>query len=359
MPYHARMVVDERLHLPSLLIENFRGIESLTIPKLGRVTLLTGKNGVGKTTVLEAVQIYASQGRPDVLDRLLINRQEITVVTNREGNTINERAATDITALFHGWSAPNETRILIGPANSEKIVRIEPAEVSDPDMLRKLMDLLHKSEDDVYTVNVTYRGAPIRPANEEHENPPGVKTVHFGPGLVDAEFISDHWKRIVLRDGETQAIEALRMIEDSVERAAVIGDSPSSSRAIVKLTGYAQPVPLRSLGDGAVRLFAIALALANSRDGFLLIDEAENGIHHSIQRDYWRMVLQAAYNNSVQVIATTHSRDCIRGFAQAAVENEDVEGLLVRLEKDEDGIHPITYSEDRLWRAVEHESEVR
>ena len=50
-------------------------------------------------------------------------------------------------------------------------------------------------------------------------------------------------------------------------------------------------MPLRSLGDGAVRLFGVALALANSQGGFLLIDEAENGIHYSLQRDFWRMVL--------------------------------------------------------------------
>ena len=64
---------------------------------------------------------------------------------------------------------------------------------------------------------------------------------------------------------------------------------------------------LRSLGDGAVRLFGVALALANSQGGFLLIDEAENGIHHTIQRDFWRMVLLTAQENNVQVFATTHS----------------------------------------------------
>ena len=57
------------------------------------------------------------------------------------------------------------------------------------------------------------------------------------------------------------------------------------------------------------RLFTVALALANSRDGFLLIDEAENGIHHSVQADYWRLVLQTAQDNNVQVLATTHSWD--------------------------------------------------
>ena len=51
------------LHLPSLSIKGFRGIDDLSISRLGRVTLLAGKNGVGKTTVLEACRVYAARGR--------------------------------------------------------------------------------------------------------------------------------------------------------------------------------------------------------------------------------------------------------------------------------------------------------
>ena len=104
----------------------------------------------------------------------------------------------------------------------------------------------------------------------------------------------------------------------------------STQRAVVKLIGELKdrPVPLKSLGDGAVRLFGVALALANSRDGFLLIDEVENGIHYSLQFDFWKMVMKAAHDNNVQVFATTHSWDCVRGFAWAASETEEVEGAL-------------------------------
>ncbi len=116
---------------------------------------------------------------------------------------------------------------------------------------------------------------------------------------------------------------------------------------------------MKSLGDGALRLFGVALALANSRNGFLLIDEAENGIHHSLQRDFWRMVMQTAHHNNVQVFATTHSWDCVRGFAQAAVDNENVEGVLVRLEKEDDGLRAVRYSERRLKIAAEQRIEVR
>ena len=50
------------LHLSDLSIGNFRGIDHLSIRGLGRVTLLAGRNGVGKTTVLEAVRVHAARG---------------------------------------------------------------------------------------------------------------------------------------------------------------------------------------------------------------------------------------------------------------------------------------------------------
>ena len=39
--------------LDSLLIKNFRSLEHLEVPKLGRVNLMVGKNNSGKSTVLE------------------------------------------------------------------------------------------------------------------------------------------------------------------------------------------------------------------------------------------------------------------------------------------------------------------
>ena len=53
---------DKTLYLPSLRIDSFRGIEHLSIDRLGRVTLLADRNGAGKTTVLDAVRIFADRG---------------------------------------------------------------------------------------------------------------------------------------------------------------------------------------------------------------------------------------------------------------------------------------------------------
>ena len=118
-------------------------------------------------------------------------------------------------------------------------------------------------------------------------------------------------------------------------------------------------MPLKSLGDGAVRMFGIALALANSRGGILLIDEVENGIHHSVQRDFWTMVLKTAHENNVQVLATTHGWDCVAAFAQAAADFDEVDGALVRDVQEKRAVHAVEYSERELNIAAEQGIEVR
>ena len=163
---------------------------------------------------------------------------------------------------------------------------------------------------------------------------------------------------------ENLSIKALRLIDDRIDRVAPVGDGDGrfrvdGRRMVVKLKGHPHPVPLKSLGDGAARVFAAALALANGRGGFLVVDEAENGIHHSLQPDFWRMVLGAAHQNNVQVLATTHSWDCVKGFAHAAAQVHPADGVLVRLERSGEELRAVEYSEEELLTAAEQGIEVR
>ena len=182
----------------------------------------------------------------------------------------------------------------------------------------------------------------------------------MGPELLSNDTIVELWDTIALTDDEDRVINALRpILGDQVKRIAVIGDKHNRGRVVAKIQDQTFPIPLKSLGDGALRLFGVALVLINSRDSFLLIDEAENGIHHSVQPNFWRMVFKTAHANNVQVIATTHSFDCVRGFAQAAVECEEVEGALVRIERKDEEMWAVEYSERDLRIAAEQRIEVR
>ena len=367
------------LHLPNLTIRRFRGIQDVSITGLGRVTLIAGKNGVGKTTVLDAVRVYASRGQHAVLASLLGSREELALSADEDGD---ELVAPDWEALFFGRTKSPENQdsfIVIGPTGSSSSLRIEATPATEREAVKWGMSFPgHLTHKDGWMLRITFGGKEqatpffsyrgVRNSlefSEQSELPPAIRCESLGPNVLDNNHIARLWDKVALTDDESRALEALRLVfGTTIERTAVIGDVQSLNsrlgrRAVVKMAGQERPVPLRSLGDGAVRLFGVALALANSQGGFLLIDEAENGIHYSLQRDFWRMVLLTAQANNVQVFATTHSWDCMAGFAQAAVDAEGVEGALVRLESDGENMRAVEYSERQLQVAAEQGIEVR
>ena len=189
---------------------------------------------------------------------------------------------------------------------------------------------------------------------------------YLGPGLPMSDDVARLWDKIILTDDEDRVIQAVNLMTDEdIVQIAVVGNGAGSGRAtdgrrmLARLRSHGRPVPLKSLGDGAVRTFGVATALASSKDGFLLINEAENSIHHAVQRDFWRMVLQTAEDNNVQVLATTHGWDCVRGFAQATVDLDAIDGALVRLERRDGHTRAVDYSQDALAIAAREGIEVR
>ncbi len=378
------------LHLPSLFVKGFRGIESLEIPRLGRATLLAGKNGVGKTTILEACRVYALRGYPKLLSDLGQEHEEYSIASDKEGMREDD---VDLSGLFYGRQLYKNSLMEIGPSdsqgNSVKIEVVEP----NKEQAKEMKELIYGIPDEYHFEKILLIKTAFK--KQEHFSPYLIglsdqrnlftpyrkmrywdqrpfpfqilKHETLGPGLISNDQLAGYWDEIALTEWENRITETLCMTlsgsGESVERVTMVGNSAPRSRharrAVVKLSNHDKPVPLKSLGDGAIRLFSIALALANCRDGFLFLDEAENGIHHSILKDFWKFILKAARQNNTQVLATTHGWDCIKGFAEASKEDEESEGLLLRLEM-QNGIHrAIEYSEDELVIAGEQNIEVR
>ncbi len=365
------------LHIPNLTIRGFRGIQDLSIERLGRVTLIAGRNGVGKSTVLDAVRTYAERGQYAVLSSVLRKSEELIETFDEDGDEV---VGPDWNALFYGRIASPENPIAIGPLDACSVLSIRITLPDGEDAIKWGAFFPEQLlEEDARILRVSFAGKEYAMPlfglssyrrrrlldSDESELPSAIRCESLGPSVLDNAAIARFWDKIALTDDENRAVQALKqLVRNEVERVAVVGDernlrSRYGRRVMVRMTGQERPVPLRSLGDGAVRLFGVALALANSQGGFLLIDEAENGIHHTIQRDFWRMVLLTAEANDVQVFATTHSWDCVAGFAQAAVAEEGVAGALVRLERDGEGIRAVEYSERQLRVAAEQGIEVR
>jgi predicted ATP-dependent endonuclease of OLD family len=91
----------------------------------------------------------------------------------------------------------------------------------------------------------------------------------------------------------------------------------------------------------------------------LLIDEFEVGVHHTLHADLWRFVLKAARELGVQVFATTHSWDCVRGFAAAVQDVPQCDALAIRLERSRDRSAAVSFTPEEMKIVVREEIEVR
>lgn len=100
--------------------------------------------------------------------------------------------------------------------------------------------------------------------------------------------------------------------------------------------------------------------MLDSEDGIVLIDEIENGLHHSIQQKIWKAVFKWAQNLNVQVFATTHSNECIRAFSNSVDTTLfGSEAKLFRIERKDEKFRAVEYSKELLKESVESNWEVR
>lgn len=384
------------LLLENLDVKNFRTFEHLQIERLGRVNLITGKNNVGKSSLLEALWLYARGGTADAIRDLLIYRDEVATqqLLSQRGRpvlsqipTSDDETLESVKYLFHDYritSVPPPP-VYVGPievphkrvtARAKRSVRIEVdwyivQEAEDEDTPRRFVKVDAQKrlqfEDAALYFVVTSHAGRMRFKLDRIFNRLGTpSSINEFPlqfvktdGL-SAKDVSALWDDIQLTDAEEAVLEAVRLIVPGIERVSVRGEQAEQRKPIpiVRVKGQDEPIPLRVFGDGLSRLFGLTLALVNAKGGLLLVDEIENGIHYSVFPHLWHFIFQAATRFNVQVFATTHSLDCVRSFQKAAKESPE-DGILVRLKERRGVVAAILLTEDELGLATRDDVEVR
>jgi len=180
-------------------------------------------------------------------------------------------------------------------------------------------------------------------------------------GLEESQIV-ELWDGIALTHLEKEVLAALRLIAPGIEDLNFVSApifEVGERKPIIKIANIDEPLPLSNLGDGMQRVLGISLALVNAKEGILLIDEFENGLHYSVQPDLWRLIFQIANRLNVQVFATTYSWDCIEAFQRAVQEVTENEGLLIRLESKREQTIATLFDERKLGIATREQIEVR
>ena len=380
--------------LPSLGIRNYRNLKSLDIERLARVNLIAGKNNTGKTSLLEAVSLYAAKGDINWINQILGDRDEIVIKDESQRPIMGRLVHPDsYLSLFHNYQidlqpdeekiSPRELGSNLSKQQSEtkeyvliRIVNFVRQQINSKDGQTVRTVILEDDDLDKYTNEVSVGlevsvGGETKLHNLERER--FRNSLRTGRGFEPSNFQfvktkdteSDYngalWDAVALTEYEDYIAEALKIIDRSVDRIAFVNDEANRKRKpVVKLKNRKNVLPLQSMGDGMNRILTIILALVNAGDGYLLIDEFENGLHYTVQEDLWKMIFKLAKELNVQVFATTHSDDCIHAFEQVMnSEGNQSEGQYLRLDNINGQIIPTLYNAEELDTAADHQIEVR
>jgi len=368
--------------LRSFKLKNFRCFNNLTLEPLERVNLIAGKNNVGKTSLLEAIFIFINPTKPDSL--LQINR--LRGITR----TVQFEDIEEIRGFF--YSQDLEEAIELSSVEEDSVQRslkiyLDKSEKFQKEQMRQLpLSLLSANDLDdsmseIYEslttevkaydtlvleyydanktkhlsrISFTADGRLIGRSRRERF-PLGIYlTSSIRSSREDTERFSN-LERVGRQD---ELLESLRLLEPRLQRLTLL--VVEREPIIYGDIGMNQLVPLPLMGEGIGRLLSILLAISNAKGGTVLIDEIENGLHYSVLTGVWRAIADAARRADTQVIATTHSQECIIAAHKAFEKSEKYDFRYHRLERARSEIlQALTYDRETLATSDEMNLEMR
>ena len=374
----------------SFTIENFRLFDQLTVEPLARVNLIAGQNNAGKTALLEALWLHSGPNIPELALRLAGFRGIPGPNPRRLLHDIfyefDDSRKISLSGCGDWGSAERTLKISSRPAHStvpaisatnippEPVRGFQESDFESVSPSEILFDYTDEHGKDFVSVGRWVR-AEI-PTNALFPNLPPVAGVGLAtqqapmPERPSCVFLSARQRSGPEEDAERfgeselaghsdRILHCLQQVDPRIKRLTTISAPPVPM--IHADVGLSRPVPMGFLGDGVGRLLSTVLAFYTARGGAILIDEVENGLHHTVLIDVWKNLDWLSREFNAQVFATTHSYECIVAANNAFTELESADLHLHRLYRRNasEPVKAITYTKEMLDTNVEYFWELR
>ena len=361
--------------IDSIKISNFRCFSEVEIDNIKPITIISGKNNVGKSSVLEAVFFMYDHASGAPFLKMNKVRGEIG----------NRSAQNTWESVFHNMDIDNPISIEMDISKIRHVLRYEKEPTSVLDFsksnLGSLQTLNLLNNLSPYALKMTYEKEDyieeadyVFVSGAEQSQLANDVIANCNGELVSREEMNEltYLTNDMLRD-EIQLVDLLSDLErrnqkDKLVRILKIMDEDVTDVNVLTTNGIVQiyvkkndlSIPIRYSGDGMMKLTDIVLRILTSPNSVLLIDEIENGLHFSMYEQLWNIIANTAKETNCQILVTTHSYECISSSLQgieAAGRMDDFS--YIRLEKNNGIIEPQQYSYSEMKNALMAEVEVR
>ncbi|MDR1246993.1 MAG: AAA family ATPase [Clostridiales Family XIII bacterium] len=374
----------------SIAFKDFRGLDDVTL-SLSQVTMLTGTNGVGKTSVLEGLYCLFSETRLDVSPLSRYNKS-IGIMINQAANVpvgfaarqnYNYRLFWDECPSYEQAECSVSAKTNNGLAWSWKYRKAKLSDLSSQITMNNPVSVDSSTEFALWNWQTTGRvndkkSHQFLNVNEKFSRAQ-ILAQDGGLYLLPLEgramsickyldFASIRLQPQKLSfNTSKQLTEALKIINPRVTDVRLT-DIESGLSVVLD---DSNSVTLGTIGNGAVTWASALIAIFDVIESIknepqmdtpvlLLIDEMGAGIHYSIMLDVWKYINAFAKQNpKVQFVFTSHSDDCIRAYCKA-FSDSDV-ARIVRLHQSavDHKVIPTDYLKSQFSKIAEGDWEVR
>ena len=314
-------------------IKNFKCFKDFKAEGFGRVNLIGGKNNVGKTAFMEAVYVNVEaktiQSFLGALVRIKTSRDTLDILDNKNrGKEFSLKETVEYSNNLFTKSNINKTLYKIEEENGIK-------------------EYVFQFKESAIKVNINSFSFSLQ----------DVKNIRFIDNLgLNKSDLKKAFIAVQIRDKEDIVYKYINEFDNDVLNFKIIGGDIPQCKTI-----DGEYRDLNQFGDGLKHFISIICSLYECSNGYLFIDEIDNGVHYTKLDLLWKIILTISKEQNIQVFSTTHSRECIESYIQVAKELEDnniTYSIMTKLKSKK--LHHSLYDYDLLENSViEQEHEVR
>lgn len=342
-------------------INRLRGIKHSKIEGLKQINLFFGKNNCGKSSLLDAIFLISGISNPKLplnvniirnYRRLEPSDMKLDFYSLDMSNPIVIKAENDET---------RELQISVVESSSSKVNLLgEDNNVASTDLNNKYgLVLKYKVDEHAYESSIIMSHSSNNSLEQRIKMPAHYKeklTCRYLNPKFDFTTSIDGLVDVIKNKDEAFIVNALRLIEPNIK------DFVLSQNEVLVDIGLDKRIPINMMGDGARKILSILTSIYECKNGIVLIDELSNGFHYSVMKGVWRAIISVAKKNNVQIFATTHDLDSIKGLRDAAKSGEEYNDSIVcfKLQRTADyELKSYTYSLDSVDYSLTQEIEIR